>query len=318
MSRSETNTISRGQAIRLLGSAALASFFPASLVAAPKGSLPSISTMNTRTIPSSSETLPVIGLGTWIQFDVGDSRGERSQLAKVLQEMQNHGGRVIDSSPMYGSAERVAGDLTQAGEHADDFFYATKVWTSGKRQGVQQMQSSMRKMRRSTMDLMQIHNLQDWRSHLKTLHDWKEQGLIRYIGITHYTNGSHSRLASIIRNHPIDFVQCNYSIAGRHAEQTVFRAAADKGVAVIVNRPYEGGSLFRRVKGKSLPEWVTEWDIASWGQFFLKFIISHPAVTCAIPGTSKPHHCVDNMLAGHGRIPDLKTREKMAKYLKSI
>ncbi|NER15200.1 aldo/keto reductase [Leptobacterium flavescens] len=274
--------------------------------------------MQHRKIPSSGELLPLVGLGTWQTFDVGTNRAEREQLTDVLRKMKEHGGKLIDSSPMYGSSEAVVGDLTSGAGIAQDFFYATKVWTNGRQAGIDQMKNSMKKMKRSTMDLMQIHNLVDWKTHSKTLRDWKQKGLIRYWGITHYTDSSHESLARIIRSEKPDFVQFNYSINSRHAEKNLLETARKNGTAVIINRPYSGGSLFRKVKGKSLPEWCKEYDINSWGQFFLKYLISHEAVNCVIPGTSKPHHLVDNMMAGHGKLPDENTRRKMVDFFEKV
>ncbi|RDY61399.1 aldo/keto reductase [Flagellimonas nanhaiensis] len=272
----------------------------------------------TRPIPSSGESLPAVGLGTWQTFDVGSSSEQRKILSQVLKELHRFGGAVIDSSPMYGSSEKVVGDLTSELNFKDQLFYATKVWTSGQRSGVAQMEASMKKMGRSTMDLIQIHNLVDWNTHVKTLKQWKEQGKIRYWGITHYVDSSHASLEAIIKSERPDFVQFNYSILSRHAEKSLFDTAKKYGVATIINQPYAGGSLFRKVRGKELPDWTKEWDINSWGQYFLKFILSNPAVTCAIPGTSKPHHMIDNMKAGLGKIPDEATRMKMVKHLKSL
>lgn len=272
-------------------------------------------TMLTRPIPSSGEALPVVGLGTWIQFDVGAADAERQPLREVLQRMSDMGGKLIDSSPMYGQSEQVVGDLTAATGLADRFFYATKVWTSGRQAGIDQMEASLRKMRRKTMDLMQVHNLVDWQTHLKTLERWKEEGKVRYVGVTHYTVSAHEQLEQIIKSQQIDFVQFNYSVRVRNAERRLLDAARDRGVAVIINEPFEKGSLFSAVKGKALPEWAAEYDINSWGQFFLKFILSHPAVNCVIPGTSNPKHAADNMGAGYGRMPDAKGRELMAKAL---
>ncbi|MCK6692882.1 MAG: aldo/keto reductase, partial [Thermoanaerobaculia bacterium] len=271
--------------------------------------------MLTRPIPSSGEALPVVGLGTWIQFDVGAAESERQPLREVLQRMADLGGKLIDSSPMYGQSEQVVGDLSVATGLADRFFYATKVWTSGRQAGIDQMEASLRKMQRKTMDLMQVHNLVDWRTHLKTLQQWKDEGKIRYVGVTHYTVSAHEQLEQIIKSHRIDFVQFNYSIRVRNAERRLLDAARDRGVAVIINEPFEKGELFGAVKGKTLPEWAAEYDINSWGQFFLKFILSHPAVHCVIPGTSNPKHAADNMGAGYGRLPDAKGREKMAQVV---
>ncbi|MDO5972132.1 aldo/keto reductase [Flavivirga aquimarina] len=275
-------------------------------------------TMLQRKIPLSNQLLPVVGLGTWQTFDVGNSNADRKRLTQVLLEMKKLGGKVIDSSPMYGSSERVVGDLTSTNNFNKDFFYATKVWTSGKEAGINQMNSSFKLMKRKQMDLMQIHNLVDWRVHVKTLKDWKEQGKIKYWGITHYTDASHYRLENVIKAEKPDFVQFNYSIRSRHAEKSLFETIRKNNTAVLINRPYESGSLFRHVKGKALPEWVKEYDINSWGQFFLKFIVSNELVTCVIPGTSKPHHAIDNMMAGYGKMPDEKTREKMYNFIKNI
>lgn len=275
-------------------------------------------TMLTRIIPSSGEQLPVVGLGTWKQFDVESTESMLQPLREVLKMMVEYGGKVIDSSPMYGKAEQIIGNLTTEPEIADKLFYATKVWTSGEQNGIEQMEESMKKMNRKTMDLMQIHNLVDWKTHLKTLKNWKEENKIRYIGITHYTESFHDELKEIIKAEQIDFVQFNYSINVRNAEKTLLETAKDKGVAVIINEPYDKGNLFSAAKGKDLPEWASEYDIKSWGQFFLKYIISHPAVTCVIPGTSNSKHLVDNMNAGYGKLPDGKARIKMINFFEKL
>jgi diketogulonate reductase-like aldo/keto reductase len=274
--------------------------------------------MQTRVIPSTTEALPIVGLGTWQQFDVGSAPSERQPLIEVLNLMIQNGGKLIDSSPMYGKAEKVIGDLTSELPTANQLFYATKVWTSGQAEGIRQMEESLQKMKRKTMDLIQIHNLVDWRTHLQTLRKWKQEGKVRYIGITHYTTAAHEQLEQIIKTEQIDFVQFNYSIRVRNAENSLLNTAKDKGVAVIINEPFESGSLFGRVKGKNLPQWAADYDINSWAQFFLKYILSHPAVNCAIPGTSNPKHLVDNMLAGHGKFPDEKGRAKMVAYIETI
>jgi diketogulonate reductase-like aldo/keto reductase len=270
--------------------------------------------IRTRPIPSSGEQLPVIGLGTWIQFDAGPADNEREPLRQVLRNMAARSGKVIDSSPMYGQSETVIGDLSQETKLSDKFFYATKVWTSGEENGKKQMEASMRKMRRTAMDLIQVHNLVDYQTHLKTLRKWKEEGKVRYIGITHYVDSSHEQLEGIIKAERPDFVQFNYSIRGRHAEQRLLPAAKDLGVAVIINQPFESGSLFNAVAGKKLPGWAADLQVNNWAQFFLKFIISHPAVTCAIPGTSDPQHELENIGAAYGPVPDENTRKKMAAY----
>lgn len=275
--------------------------------------------LHQRPIPSSGEEIPVIGLGTWIQFDVPANDPEMDQLQSVLQKMMDQGGTVIDSSPMYGRSEENIGQLTQNLRNPDHFFYGTKVWTSGKEAGKQQIAQSMARMQRDQLDLLQIHNLLDWSTHIKTLIDLKSSEKIRYIGITHYTDRSHRQLADVIESTPaIDFVQCNYSIEGTHADEFLFQTARDHGVAIIINTPFNGGSLFRRVRGKDLPDWASDLDIETWGQFFLKYIISHPAVTCAIPGTSNPRHLLDNMGAARGILPDMKMRKVMKDYFNNL
>jgi diketogulonate reductase-like aldo/keto reductase len=228
------------------------------------------------------------------------------------------GGSVIDSSPMYGRAEEVVGDLTAELETRNAFFYATKVWTQGREAGIRQMQDSLRKLRRTSLDLMQIHNLVDWQTHLRTLREWQAAGRIRYIGITHYTDGMHEQLERVFSQEPVDFVQFNYSILDRHAEQRLLPAAADHGVATLINRPFSEGNLLARVRREALPAWAAELGITSWPQFLLKFILSHPAVTCVIPGTSNPEHLQDNLRAGEGPLPDEVTREKMAAYVRML
>lgn len=271
-----------------------------------------------RAIPSTGELLPVVGAGTWIQFDVDNTATEKAPLLEVLKIMQKNGGKLIDSSPMYNRSEQMVGTLTQETGAADDFFYATKVWTTGKENGQRQMTESMRKMQRKKMDLMQIHNLQDWKTHLNTLQQWKAEGKIRYTGITHYTANAHPQLADIIQKKLVDFVQFNYSVRVRNAEKSLLPAAKDNGVAVIINEPFESGALFNAVKGRALPPWAAEYDIKSWGQFFLKFILSHPVVNCVIPGTSNPKHMADNMQAGLGRLPDEAARNKMAAFMDNL
>jgi diketogulonate reductase-like aldo/keto reductase len=290
----------------------------ASLFSSTNLSAPNPAPMLQRNIPSSGEKLPVVGLGSWLQFDVGPEPLERQELTQVLKNMKQLGGRLIDSSPMYGKAEEVIGDLTSDAGIADDFFYATKVWTTGKQAGTTQMNDSLRKMRRKKMDLMQIHNLQDWQTHIKTLQDWKAEGKIRYMGITHYTASAHEALEKIVKTGVIDFVQFNYSINIRNAEKSLLKAAKDHGVAVIINEPFESGSLFKLVKGKELPGWAGEYDIKSWAQYFLKYILANPAVNCVIPGTSNTKHVIDNMGAGFGRLPDQAGLKKMLEYIQAF
>lgn len=270
-----------------------------------------------RQIPGTEEFLPVIGMGTWQTFDVGNSAPDRANLKKVLQTFIDKGGSLIDSSPMYGTSEEVVGDLAGALGELSTLFMATKVWTRGQEAGIRQMEQSMREMRRTPMDLMQVHNLLDLQTHLQTLRRWKAEGKIRFLGITHYTDSMHDDLERLIKAEDLDFIQINYSINARHADQRLLPVAQDHGVGVLINRPYSGGSLFRQVKGKALPDWAANYDITSWGQYFLKFIVSHPAVTCAIPATSKVHHMEDNMGAAYGRLPDEAARQEMIRYFNS-
>lgn len=271
-----------------------------------------------RRIPKTGLKLPVVGLGTWQSFDVGNSLEERSNLKKVLKVFNECGGRVIDTSPMYGSAESVIGDLTGGSAYGNEFFFATKVWTTGRNDGISQMQKSMFRMKRVKIDLIQIHNLLDWKTHVKTLRDWKSQGLINYWGITHYLDSTHSSLERVIENERPDFVQFNYSIASRNAENSLLNTAHKHDCAVIINQPFDSGTLFRKVKGKQLPDWTRDIGINSWAQFFLKYIISHPIVSCVIPGTSNPSHMLDNMMAGYGIIPDQTTRLKMVQVFNKL
>ncbi len=274
--------------------------------------------MAKRAIPSSGEKIPVIGLGTWQTFDAGNSEEKRNVLGEVLKTLVASGASVIDSSPMYGTSESVVGDLSEKLKIRDKLFLATKVWTSGKENGIRQMNESFHKMKTKKMDLMQVHNLLDVAVHLKSLRSWKEEGRIRYFGFTHYNRSAYPEMIRLIKNEQPDFVQFNYNISSRDAERELLPLAKDKGVAVIINRPFEEGALFQAVKGKSLPVWANDYNIDSWGKFFLKFIISHPAVTCTIPGTGNVKHMVDNQGAGFGKLPDSSGRKKMIDYFNSI
>ena len=271
-----------------------------------------------RPIPVSGEMIPVIGLGTWRTFDAGNSKEKRVALTEVLKTLVKKGASVIDSSPMYGSSETVVGDLSQELNIRSKLFLATKVWTSGKEDGIRQMNQSFQKMKTDKMDLMQVHNLVDVHTHLKTLRSWKDEGKIKYFGITHYVPGVYPEMIRLIKTEKPDFVQFCYNIATRDAEKELLPLAKEKGVAVLINRPFEEGNLFNVVEGHPLPPWAKEYDITSWAQFFLKFIISHPAVTCAIPGTSKALHLADNLGAATGKLPDEKTRNKLAAYFNAI
>jgi diketogulonate reductase-like aldo/keto reductase len=268
-----------------------------------------------RKIPSASngESVPVIGMGTWNTFDVGDGAGERAPLVKVLEMFYAAGARLIDSSPMYGNAENVTGDLVQQLGKQSSTFYATKVWTSGRDKGLAQIEHSLRAMKTPRLDLLQIHNLVDWRTHVATLRQLKSDGRIRYAGVTHYTVGAHSEIEAVLRAERFDFAQFNYSIGTRAAEQRLLPYCQEHGIGVLINRPFEEGGLFTRVRNRKLPGYAKEIGCTSWAQVFLKYIVSHPAVTCVIPATSRPEHMQDNLQAGFAPLPDAALRERMAK-----
>ena len=276
------------------------------------------STVIRKTIPSTGERLSVIGLGTSRTFDVDSTTAAQSPLLEVLQAFFDNDGQLIDSSPMYGSAEAVTGALLGQINNKQNLFTATKVWTNGKRQGIEQMERSMQRMGVDRIDLMQIHNLRDWKTHVDTLVEWKAEGKIRYIGITTSHGRYHDELEQLLQQLPLDFVQISYNILDRKAEQRLLPIAGERGIATLINRPYQRGGLFRKVRGKSLPEWASEFDCVSWGQFFLKFIAAHPDVTCVIPATSKLKHMVDNMGAGFGRLPDESIRRRMIRTIESL
>lgn len=270
--------------------------------------------MYARPIPSTGEQLPVIGCGTWQTFDVGATKEERAPLLDVLRVLFAAGGSVIDSSPMYGRSEQVVGDLLTELQAQDKAFVATKVWTTGREDGIQQMRRSMQLLQDDRIELMQIHNLLDWRTHLKTLRAWKAEGRIRYLGITHYTASAFDDLEAIMRAEKLDFVQINYSLEDRAAEKRLLPLAADRGIAVLVNQPFGGGGLLRRLANVPLPSWADEIECESWAQILLKYIVGHPAVTCAIPGTSRPAHMTDNCRAGMGVLPDEAMRKRMVAW----
>lgn len=260
--------------------------------------------MNTRRIPSTGEALPVIGCGTWIGFDHAAGSAEYQRLPGVLKALFDAGGTLLDSSPMYGRAEQTTGDLLQQASARDKAFVATKVWTRGRQEGIAQMEQSMRRLRTPRIDLMQVHNLVDWRTQLATLREWKAQGRIRYLGITHYTASAFDEVEAVLKAEALDFLQINYALDDRAAEQRLLPLAAQRGVAVIVNQPFGGGGLLRRLRERPLPGWAAGIGCRSWAQLLLKFTLSHPAVTCVIPGTSRPEHMADNAAAGAGPVPD--------------
>ena len=284
---------------------------------------PAAATPLKRAIPKTGELLHAIGLGTWQTFDVGGDANGRAAAREVLARFVKAGGQLVDSSPMYGSAESVVGELVADLGAESSLFLATKVWTSGREAGIRQMEESMRRMRTPTlkhraMDLMQVHNLTDVHTQLKTLREWKEQGRIRYLGITHYHEGAYTELERLIKSEQLDFAQFNYNVVSTAAEERLLPMCAEYRTAVIVNRPFEEGALFRSVKGRDLPKWAAEFDCHSWAQFFLKFIVSHPAVTCAIPATRNPDYLVDNMGAALGRLPDAAMRRRMVQHMRSL
>jgi len=267
--------------------------------------------MHRRKIPSTGEMLPVVGCGTWRTFDVGPTQADRAPLGDVLKVLFEAGGSVIDTSPMYGAAEGVVGDLLASAGTRDKAFIATKVWTSGRDSGVAQMQRSLQLLRTSRVDLMQIHNLLDWRAHLPTLRAWKAEGRIRLLGITHYTESAHAELEAVMRAEPWDFVQLNYALDDRAVERRLLPLAAERGIAVIVNQPFGGGGLLRKLLPRPLPAWSADIGCTSWAQLLLKFLLAHPAVTCVIPGTGKPEHMRDNVQAGLGAYPDAAMLKRM-------
>ena len=273
--------------------------------------------MMTRPIPSSNEPLPVVGLGTYSVFDVASTPDAVAERLRIMELLVGAGGSVVDTSPMYNRSEEVIGDVIAAGAPRDDLFIATKVWTDGREAGVQQMKRSAQLMRTDVIDLMQVHNLRDTDVHMRTIRDRQERGEIRYSGVTHYRASALDAVEKALREFRPQFVQINYSLGERDADERLLPLAQDLGIAVIINRPYQAGRLFDAVRGRELPGWATEYA-ASWGQFFLKFIISHPAVTCVIPATSKPQHMRDNLEAGSGELPDAATRERMIRFVKEL
>ena len=276
----------------------------------------------TRKIPSTGEELPAIGLGTWQVFDA-DRRGNadapaRAPLRGVIAAFAKAGGRLIDSSPMYGSAELVAGDLVAELGLRAKLFVATKVWTRGREDGIKQIETSFRRLKVKQMDLLQIHNLLDAGIHTKTINDMKAKGRVRYTGITHYTSSAYGEVESWLKKEKYDFLQINYSLAERDADKKILAICKNQNIAVIANRPFAEGAMFKRVRGKPLPPWAAEIGVASWAQYFLKWIVGHPAITCAIPGTGKPEHIADNVAAGFGALPDEAMRRRMAEYFDAL
>jgi diketogulonate reductase-like aldo/keto reductase len=283
----------------------------AGLVAKRLFASPERGSMLTRKIPSSGEEIPVVGVGTSGAFEVGESAAERAPIEEVVRALVAGGGRLVDTSPMYGTAEGVVGDVADKLGLSGKLFLATKVWTTGRAEGIRQMEESFARLKTKRIDLMQVHNLVDWRTQLATVRAWKAQGRIRYAGITHYRVDAHDQLESVMKEEPLDFVQLNYSAVTRDAEKRLLPLAADRGVAVLVNRPFEDGAIFTRVRGRALPPWAAEIGCDSWAQILLKYVLAHPAVTCVIPATAKAAHMRDDLAGGTGMLPDQALRTKI-------
>lgn len=264
-----------------------------------------------RVIPSSGEEMPVIGLGTSRVFDIERSKNELNVREKILDIFYENGGRLIDTSPMYGMSEEIIGITAKKYIEKNRFFLATKVWTEGRENGMRQIEESFQKMRADKISLIQVHNLLDWKTQIKTLRSLKDEGRIEYIGITHYKSNAFDEMIKIMKAEKVDFAQFNYSMGEREAEQKILPFCKDNGIATLINRPFMRGRLFREAQEKKLPSWVSDYDIDSWGQFFLKYIISHDAVTNIIPATSKPKNMLDNARAGMGRMLDEKAKKRM-------
>ncbi len=303
--------ITRAEFLRLSAGAALLAMSPYGLAAetAPQP-------LRRRAIPDSGEQLPVIGVGTYRGFDIARNDTEAwADCRQVLEALFAAGGSVIDSSPMYGEAEEAVGGLLNELNGHERAFIATKVWTRGRQDGVEQMQQSQRLLQRQRIDLMQVHNLLDWQEHLTTLRQWKEEGRIRYLGVTHYTPSAYDQLEKVLRAEKLDFLQINYAVSDREAEQRILPLARERGMAVLINRPFGGGNLLRNLLQQPVPEWAAEYDCTSWPQLLLKFCLSHPAVTCVIPGTGNPRHMLDNLQAGRGKEADQAFRERLIQLL---
>jgi len=294
----------------------------AAIAAAPGGSRaavpPAEPRMATRRVPGSGEALPVIGMGTSGTFDVGTGEAERAPLREVLRTFVAAGGTVVDSSPMYGQAETVLGDLAQALGPAPRLWLATKVWTRGREAGARQIEQSFARLHTARLDLLQVHNLLDWREHLPTIRELQQSGRVRYAGITHYRADAHAELERVLGEERFDWVQLNYSLAEPEAGERLLPYCRDRGIAVMVNRPFADGAMFARVQGKPLPPWAAEVGCASWGQLFLRWILAHPAVTCVIPATSKARHAADNCTAGRAPLPDEAQCRRMTEFWKSL
>ena len=310
------SSISRREFLALGAGIGVAAAFrgaPASAAAGP---------ILTRAIPRTGERLPVVGLGTAIVFDIGDDAARRVERRAVIHTMLEGGGRVIDTAPSYGTAEGVVGDLLAAMQSRDKVFLATKVRAARREAAIAEMEQSLQRLRSDKLDLMQIHNPGSdagaTAAQLGLLREWKDKGVFRYIGVTHFQAAANERLIELMRREKLDFVQVNYSMAERSVEQRLLAAAAETGTAVLINLPFARGKLFSAVRGQPVPAWAAEFEAASWGQFFLKYVLAHEAVTCVIPGTDKPEYMLDNLNAGRGRLPDAAMRRKMTGFLDSL
>ena len=270
------------------------------------------------TIPSSGVAIPAIGMGTWITFDVDMPDSGFIEHINILDHFFKAGGRMIDSSPMYGSAQKNLGITLPKSQGHQQLISATKIWIPGKDNGIQQMNMAAKLWGIPQFDLIYVHNLLDWESHLPTLHQWQQQGRLKYTGITTSHGRRHKAMSDLMRTQKLDFVQFTYNLHDRDAEKHLLPMAQDKGIAVVINRPFQAGGLFTRVGSAPLPDWAAEIECNSWSQFFLKFVISHPAVTCAIPATSQASHMQENMQALRGSLPDQKMREEMVRYYQSV
>jgi len=316
----KTRSIERRTVVKLMAAGAIAASVPTGLrvAGASPGASTAASGMATHKVPRSGEAVPVIGMGSSNTFDVGSGAAEREPLGEVLRGLVDGGGSVIDTSPMYGRAETVLGDLIHELGLRPRLWLATKVWTRGRTAGAAQIEQSYAHLRTERLELLQIHNLLDWREHVPTIRALQASGKLRYSGITHYRADAHAELERVLATERFDWLQVNYSLAEPEAAARLLPFCRDKGIAVMVNRPFADGALFARVRGKPLPPWAAEIGCASWGQFFLRWAASHPAVTCVIPATSKPQHMSDNVAAGHAPLPDEAQRERMRAYWNSL
>ena len=268
-------------------------------------------------IPSSGESIPIIGIGTARRYEEIKTETEKAPLRETIRQFQSLGGRVIDSSPSYGTAEAVVGELVESLKVRDSLFLATKVSLRniGRQEGITQIEQSFKKFRTNKIDLIAVHNLRDTDTQLGTLREMKQAGRIRYVGITTSFDNQYAEFEQVMKKESLDFIQVDYALDNRDAGERIIPLAADRGMAVMINLPFGRGRLFNAVQGKKLPEWANEIDCQSWAQFFLKYIVSHPAITCAVPGMARPEYVVDNLGAARGRLPDAAMRRRMEQFI---